>query len=143
MAKVNICDVTVLDNPSPFKNPFQFEITFECLEDLKDGEYPKIYILSTALQKIKRSRSTSRVPHRALSEEREWVHTIRPSAGSSSGVSKIGCKKEGKKNWAKSSVRLKLYLSGSMFHTTLRQVTSKLQSSECDPIALSLPFHIF
>lgn len=37
MAKVNICDVTVLDNPSPFKNPFQFEITFECLEDLKDG----------------------------------------------------------------------------------------------------------
>ncbi len=38
MAKVNICDVTVLDNPSPFKNPFQFEITFECLEDLKDGK---------------------------------------------------------------------------------------------------------
>ncbi len=38
MAKVNICDVTVLDNPSPFRNPFQFEITFECLEDLKDGE---------------------------------------------------------------------------------------------------------
>ena len=38
MTKVNICDVTVLDNPSPFKNPFQFEITFECLEDLKDGK---------------------------------------------------------------------------------------------------------
>ena len=57
MAKVNICDVTVLDNPSPFKNPFQFEITFECLEDLKDGklfyfvcntiliEKPRIFII--------------------------------------------------------------------------------------------------
>ena len=39
MAKVNICNVVVLDNPSPFRNPFQFEITFECLEDLKEGEY--------------------------------------------------------------------------------------------------------
>ena len=37
MAKVNICNVMVLDNPSLFKNPFQFEITFECLEDLKEG----------------------------------------------------------------------------------------------------------
>ena len=38
MAKVNICNVTVLDNPSPYFNPFQFEITFECLEDLSDGK---------------------------------------------------------------------------------------------------------
>jgi hypothetical protein len=37
MAKVNICNVRVLDNPSPFFNPFQFEITFECLEDLPEG----------------------------------------------------------------------------------------------------------
>ena len=37
MAKVNICNVTVLDNPSPYFNPFQFEITFECLEDLSEG----------------------------------------------------------------------------------------------------------
>lgn len=28
----------VLDNPSPFYNPFQFEITFECIEDLSEGE---------------------------------------------------------------------------------------------------------
>ena len=32
MAKVHVCNVMVLDNPSPFRNPFQFEITFECIE---------------------------------------------------------------------------------------------------------------
>ncbi|XP_063399329.1 histone chaperone asf1b-A-like [Mytilus trossulus] len=45
MAKVNICNVRVLDNPSPFFNPFQFEITFECLEDLpEDLEWKIIYV---------------------------------------------------------------------------------------------------
>ena len=38
MAKVNIVNVVVLDNPSPFHNPFQFEITFEALEDLSEGK---------------------------------------------------------------------------------------------------------
>ena len=37
MAKVHIINVVVLDNPSPFFNPFQFEITFECVEDLQEG----------------------------------------------------------------------------------------------------------
>lgn len=33
------------DNPSPFFNPFQFEITFECIEDLKDDlEWRIIYV---------------------------------------------------------------------------------------------------
>ena len=32
--------VTVLDNPTHFTNPFQFEITFECLEPLNDGAAP-------------------------------------------------------------------------------------------------------
>ena len=31
--------VTVLDNPTHFTNPFQFEITFECLEPLNDGAF--------------------------------------------------------------------------------------------------------
>lgn len=35
MAKVHIINVAVLDNPSAFFNPFQFEITFECVEDLQ------------------------------------------------------------------------------------------------------------
>lgn len=37
MAKVEVTDVTVLDNPSPFANPFQFEITFDCSENLPEG----------------------------------------------------------------------------------------------------------
>lgn len=45
MALVNICNVTVLDNPSPFLRPFQFEITFECAEDLpQDLEWKIIYV---------------------------------------------------------------------------------------------------
>lgn len=37
MTLVNIIQVTVLDNPTAFTNPFQFEITFECLQELQDG----------------------------------------------------------------------------------------------------------
>lgn len=39
MAKVQVLNVAVLDNPSPFGNPFQFEITFECMEDLPEGRH--------------------------------------------------------------------------------------------------------
>lgn len=38
MAKVNICNVEVLDNPASFFDPFKFRITFECHEPLDDGE---------------------------------------------------------------------------------------------------------
>ena len=38
MALVNIANVAVLDNPTAFTNPFQFEITFECLQALADGD---------------------------------------------------------------------------------------------------------
>ncbi|XP_046400409.1 histone chaperone ASF1A [Ischnura elegans] len=45
MAKVHMCNVVVFDNPSPFLNPFQFEVTFECIEDLKeDLEWKMIYV---------------------------------------------------------------------------------------------------
>jgi len=45
MAKVHVCNVVVLDNPSHFLNPFQFEITFECIEDLpEDLEWKIIYV---------------------------------------------------------------------------------------------------
>ena len=37
MSLINILNVQVLDNPSPFTNPFQFEITFECVSQLKEG----------------------------------------------------------------------------------------------------------
>ncbi|GFN81389.1 histone chaperone asf1 [Plakobranchus ocellatus] len=45
MALVNICDVTVLNNPTSVLKPFEFEITFECLEDLpEDLEWRIIYV---------------------------------------------------------------------------------------------------
>ncbi|CAD7080613.1 unnamed protein product [Hermetia illucens] len=45
MAKVHITNVVVLDNPSSFSNPFQFELTFECIEELKeDLEWKMIYV---------------------------------------------------------------------------------------------------
>ena len=37
MAKVTISNVDVRDNPCHFKHTFQFEITFECAEDLSEG----------------------------------------------------------------------------------------------------------
>lgn len=45
MAKVHITNVVVLDNPSSFSNPFQFELTFECIEELReDLEWKMIYV---------------------------------------------------------------------------------------------------
>lgn len=37
MAAVDIFDVRVLDNPAPFTNPLQFEITYDVREALKEG----------------------------------------------------------------------------------------------------------
>jgi len=42
---INVTDVQVLDNPSNFMNPFQFEISFECLTALQDDlEWKLIYV---------------------------------------------------------------------------------------------------
>ena len=40
MALVNVLNVLVLDNPTAFSNPFQFEVTVECLQELPDGRFP-------------------------------------------------------------------------------------------------------
>jgi hypothetical protein len=40
MSAVNITNVAVLDNPTAFLNPFQFEISYECLVPLDDGMPP-------------------------------------------------------------------------------------------------------
>jgi histone chaperone ASF1 len=37
MALVNLLNVEILDNPAPFANPVQMEITFECIAQLEDG----------------------------------------------------------------------------------------------------------
>ena len=39
MAKVHVCNVLVLDNPTQFMSKLEFEITFECIEDLPEGKY--------------------------------------------------------------------------------------------------------
>lgn len=45
MSAVNIKDVTVLANPAPFVDPFQFEISYECLTPLEDDlEWKLIYV---------------------------------------------------------------------------------------------------
>lgn len=38
MAKVHIVDVKVLNNPCPFFSPFQFEIVFECIDEIPEGK---------------------------------------------------------------------------------------------------------
>ena len=49
MALVNILNVNVLDNPAAFTNPFQFQVQFECLEDLTDGEYFAVFCFSCCI----------------------------------------------------------------------------------------------
>ncbi|KAG5603947.1 hypothetical protein H5410_025439 [Solanum commersonii] len=45
MSAVNITNVAVLDNPAPFLSPFQFEISYECLDALKDDlEWKLTYV---------------------------------------------------------------------------------------------------
>ncbi|XP_036607318.1 histone chaperone ASF1B [Trichosurus vulpecula] len=45
MAKVSVLNVSVLENPSAFHSPFQFEISFECSEALADDlEWKIIYV---------------------------------------------------------------------------------------------------
>jgi len=48
MALVNIINVCVLDNPTMFTNPFQFEVTVECLQDLPDDIDWKIVYVGSA-----------------------------------------------------------------------------------------------
>jgi len=40
MTAINVTNVNILDNPSKVTNPLQFEIQYECLYDLADGELP-------------------------------------------------------------------------------------------------------
>ncbi|RMX72776.1 hypothetical protein D0869_14272 [Hortaea werneckii] len=45
MATVSLLNVTVRNNPAPFNAPYEFEITFECLEPLqKDLEWKLTYV---------------------------------------------------------------------------------------------------
>jgi hypothetical protein len=39
MSVVSLLGVEVKNNPAPFGAPYEFEITFECLEQLQAGEF--------------------------------------------------------------------------------------------------------
>ena len=38
MAAVNVTNVSILNNPSLFSQPLQFEIQYECVTNLADGK---------------------------------------------------------------------------------------------------------
>lgn len=45
MAAISVTNIKVLDNPAKFFDPFKFEITFECLQELpNDIEWKVIYV---------------------------------------------------------------------------------------------------
>jgi hypothetical protein len=45
MATVSLLNVSVRNNPAPFNSPYEFEITFECLEPLqRDLEWKLTYV---------------------------------------------------------------------------------------------------
>mmetsp|Transcript_16472 Transcript_16472/g.32789 ORF Transcript_16472/g.32789 Transcript_16472/m.32789 type:complete len:233 (+) Transcript_16472:246-944(+) len=48
MSLVNVVGMLVLDNPCAFTNPFQFEITFDCLSPLPDDLEWKVTYVSSA-----------------------------------------------------------------------------------------------
>lgn len=43
MSAVSLLGVKVLENPSAFTDPYKFEITFECLEQLRNGRHTILY----------------------------------------------------------------------------------------------------
>ncbi|KAG6405602.1 hypothetical protein SASPL_133193 [Salvia splendens] len=52
MSAVNLKDVTVLSNPAPFVDPFQFEISYECSTPLEDDLEWKLIYVGSAEDKI-------------------------------------------------------------------------------------------
>ncbi|GMI49001.1 hypothetical protein TrCOL_g6221 [Triparma columacea] len=48
MSLVNVVGMVVLDNPTAFLNPFQFEVTFECLSELEDDLEWKVTYVGSA-----------------------------------------------------------------------------------------------
>jgi len=48
MSLVNVVGMVVLDNPTSYTNPFQFEVTFECLSELDDDLEWKVTYVGSA-----------------------------------------------------------------------------------------------
>lgn len=53
MSVVTLTNITVLDNPTKFTNPFQFDISFECISPLQeDLEFKVIYVGSAETERF-------------------------------------------------------------------------------------------
>lgn len=46
MSVVSLLGVEVKNNPAQFDAPYEFEITFECLEQLQKGEYEYLCLMN-------------------------------------------------------------------------------------------------
>ena len=65
MAAVSLLNVAVRNNPAPFTSPYEFEITFECLEQLsKDLEWKLTYVGSATSYAFSPDCMLSLSPHR-------------------------------------------------------------------------------
>jgi histone chaperone ASF1 len=42
MSVVSLLGVRIMNNPASFTSPYEFEITFECGEQLKDGQQKRM-----------------------------------------------------------------------------------------------------
>ena len=51
MAAINVTSVHVLNNPSYFLQPLQFEIQYECLYNLQHGAVPDVNKVASGKQK--------------------------------------------------------------------------------------------
>ena len=52
MSLVNIQNVSVVTNPAPHNHPFQFQITFDCIQELsEDLEWKVVYVANAEYSK--------------------------------------------------------------------------------------------
>jgi len=70
MACINVTGVQVLDNPASFKNPLQFEISFECLAAISDGARRLLALRPTRARARARTSLSARARSRAVPRRR-------------------------------------------------------------------------
>ena len=67
MSVVSLLGVKVQNNPAPFTEPYQFEITFECLEQLREGKMQQGNYLAMGIHALTLYRSGMEAHLRRLS----------------------------------------------------------------------------
>ena len=84
MSAINVTSVEVLDNPTNFANPLQFEIQYECLYQLAHGAH-SLPPPPSAHQPTVRTCDWGRVGHGSCSQQgTKASHQLEGKAGASS-----------------------------------------------------------